>query len=116
MKAGKEEIMGLLAVVEQWVVGTIIRPSEAAWEERLQKIVDAVGQYTTVQTSIRPPGRLNVAPVLSVEWDPEALGISGGEVDESCLSGTPRIEVFNGTRFFRHAVYDIAMPRSWLTA
>ena len=99
MKVGKEEIMGLLAAVEQWVV----RDHQAewkAWEERLQKIVDVVGHYTTVQTSIRPPGRSNVAPVLSVEWDPEKLGISGGEVGRKLSEGTPRVEVFNGARGF----------------
>ena len=99
MKVGKEEIMGLLAAVEQWVV----RDHQAewkAWEERLRQIADVVENYPTVQTSIRLPGRSNVAPVLSVEWDPQTLGLSGREVGRQLSQGTPRIEVFNGARGF----------------
>lgn len=99
MKVGKEEIMGLLAAVEQWVA----RDHKAewkAWEDRLQQVASVVGKYPSVQTKIRQPGRSNVAPVLSVEWDPEVLGIDGVEVGRQLSQGTPRIEVFNGTGGF----------------
>jgi len=94
MKVGKEEIMGLLAAVEQWIA----RDHQAewkTWEERLQQISDVMENYPTVQTSIRLPGRSNVAPILSVEWDPQTLGLSGREVGRQLSQGTPRIEVFN---------------------
>jgi len=51
-------------------------------------------------SDIRLPGRSNVAPVLFIEWDPQTLGLSGGEVGRQLSQGTPRIEVFNVARGF----------------
>jgi len=93
MKAGKEEIMGLLAAVGKWVE----RDHEAEWREwerRLGVIEETVKQFRSVTTSMRQPGRSNVAPVLSVTWDQEVLPVSGLEVQKKLSEGTPRIEVF----------------------
>ena len=92
MKAGKEEIMGLLAAVEQWVA----RDHKAEWKEwerRLGVITEAVKDVDTVTTSIREPGRSNVAPVLEINWDAEAVGINGTEVADQLTAGEPRIEL-----------------------
>lgn len=93
MKAGKEEIMGLLAAVEQWV-----RRDHAAewreWERRLAVIEAAVTAFPSVTTAIRQPGRSNVAPVLRVSWEPEQLGLTGLELKRQLADGEPRIEVF----------------------
>jgi uncharacterized pyridoxal phosphate-dependent enzyme len=92
MKAGKEEIMGLLAAVEQWVK----RDHAAEWKEWqrwLGQITDAVKGFESVTTSIRQPGRSNVAPVLQIDWDVETLGISGAEVGKQLSDGEPRIEL-----------------------
>ena len=51
--------------------------------------------HASVTTSIRQPGRSNVAPVLEVNWDPEVLGLSGTEVEAQLSAGEPRIEVFS---------------------
>lgn len=99
MKAGKEEIMGILAAVEQWVA----RDHAAEWKEweaRLQQIAEVVEAFPSVQTSIRQPGRSNVAPVLNIEWEPQELGITGVEVAAQLAAGEPRIEVFNSERGF----------------
>ncbi len=99
MKAGKEEIMGILAAVEQWIA----RDHKAEWiewEARLQRIADVVETYPSVQTSLRQPGRSNVAPVLYIEWEPQTLGIAGGEVAQQLAAGEPRIEVFHSERGF----------------
>jgi uncharacterized pyridoxal phosphate-dependent enzyme len=93
MKAGKEEIMGLLAAVEQWVK----RDHEAEWKEwerRLQVITGAVTRFPSVTTSIRLPGRSNVAPVLQITWDQTKLGLTGADVKQQLSTGDPRIEVF----------------------
>jgi uncharacterized pyridoxal phosphate-dependent enzyme len=95
MKAGKEEIMGLLAAVEQWVE----RDHEAEWKEwerRLSVITDAVMAFDTVTTSIRTPKPSNVAPHLSITWDAEKLGVSAQQVREQLSAGNPRIEVPGG--------------------
>ena len=92
MKAGKEEVMGLLAAVEQWVK----RDHEAEWKEwerRLTVIEQAVFDLETVTTAIGQPGRSNVAPNLSSSWEGETLGITPAEVQQALSSGEPRIEV-----------------------
>lgn len=92
MKAGKEEIMGLLAAVEQWVV----RDHEAEWREwerRLAVIADAVQPFPSVATQVTQPGRSNVAPNLAVRWEPDQLGLSGHELARQLAAGAPRIEL-----------------------
>ena len=49
--------------------------------------------FDSVTTSVRQPGRSNVAPVLEVSWDVEILGITGTAVGEQLSSGGPRIEL-----------------------
>ena len=92
MKAGKEEIMGLLAAVEQWIK----RDHKAEWKEwkrRLRVITDAVKDFDSVTTTIRQRGRSNVAPVLEINWDVETVGISGTAVASQLSAGEPRIEL-----------------------
>ena len=92
MKAGKEEVMGLLAAVEQWVA----RDHEAEWREwerRLATVAAAVEAVDTVATSIRRPGRSNVAPILEITWDAETVGIAPVEVERELSAGDPRIEL-----------------------
>lgn len=93
MKAGKEEIMGLLAAVEMWLK----RDHKAEWKEwerRLQVIAGAVAPFKGVSTSTNQPGRSNVAPVLLLHWDAKALGLTPEEVQRQLSEGEPRIEVF----------------------
>ena len=95
MKAGKEEIMGLLAAVEQWVA----RDHEVewnAWEGYLQTIIDAVAPFPSIRTTIRQPGRSNVAPVLHLDWDTSEIGIDPDEVVHVLSKGDPRIEMGGG--------------------
>ena len=92
MKAGKEEIMGLLAAVEQWIK----RDHKAEWKEwerRLEVITEAVQDFDSVTTSIRQSARSNVAPVLQINWDVERVGSSGTEVASQLSAGEPRIEL-----------------------
>ena len=93
MKAGKEEIMGLLAAVEQWIK----RDHKAEWKEwerRLGVITDAVKDFDSVTTTIRQrSSRSNVAPVLEINWDVETVGISGTAVASQLSAGEPRIEL-----------------------
>ena len=71
MKVGKEEIMGLLAAVEQWVV----RDHQAEWKEwerRLSVITEAMSAFDTVEASTRQPGRSNVAPTCPLRGTPSS--------------------------------------------
>ena len=93
MKAGKEEVMGLLAAVEKWV-GRDHDAEWAEWERWLQVIGDAAMDLPSVTTQVREPGRSNVSPILEVHWDQNALGITPDEVQQALSDGDPRIELF----------------------
>lgn len=93
MKAGKEEVMGLLAAVEKWVQRD--HDAEwAEWERRLQVIGDAVADLPSVTTQVRQPGRSNVSPILEVHWDRASVAISPDEAQQALSDGDPRIELF----------------------
>ncbi|AWT60315.1 MAG: D-glucosaminate-6-phosphate ammonia lyase [Candidatus Moanabacter tarae] len=92
MKASKEETMGLLAAIEQWFIRDH-NMEWKLWESWLGIIAQSATIFDFVTASIRPPGRSNVAPVLSIEWSHEILGISGEEVSHRLSRGEPRIEV-----------------------
>ena len=95
MKASKEEVMGLLAAVEQWV-----KRDHAAewktWEGYLKTISDAVSGIPAVETSIRLPGRSNVAPVLEIRWDRDRIPLSPQQVAGEMSKGDPRVEMPSG--------------------
>jgi hypothetical protein len=100
LKAGKEEIMGMLAAVEMWVKRD--HAAEwAQWESWLNVIGTRVTSVSGVTTEILQPEDLsNHAPQLRIKWDGAALGITGKEVEERLLNGRPRIVVggSSGTR------------------
>jgi L-seryl-tRNA(Ser) seleniumtransferase len=91
MKAGKEEIMGMLAAVERWVK----RDHKAEWDEWenwIQTIADRVSTVDGVTTQVlQPEGLSNNAPRLRISWDGEQLGLSGAEAEKMLLEGDPRI-------------------------
>jgi D-glucosaminate-6-phosphate ammonia-lyase len=100
MKVGKEEIMGMLAAVEAWYQ----RDHEAewkTWDGYLSQIARKVEQVSGVSTEIILPDSLsNSTPSLKVNWDGSRLGVSGSEIYQALLDGTPRIQThsFTGTR------------------
>jgi uncharacterized pyridoxal phosphate-dependent enzyme len=93
LKAGKEEIMGMLAAVEMWVKRDH-QAEWAQWESWLNIIGARVTTVPGVTTEILQPEDLsNHAPQLRIKWDGAALGITGKEVEELLLNGRPRIVV-----------------------
>ena len=94
LKVGKEEIMGLLAAVEMWVK----RDHDAewkTWQSWLDSIAARVTAIPGVTTEILQPSDLsNHAPRLRILWDAAKLGITGQQVEQALLHGSPRI-VFN---------------------
>lgn len=91
MKAGKEEIMGMLAAVEAWVKRDH-KAEWAQWEAWLATISQAVTKVNGVTTQvIEPEGLSNNAPRMVIRWDGEALGVSGQEIERAAYTGTPRM-------------------------
>jgi D-glucosaminate-6-phosphate ammonia-lyase len=93
LKVGKEEIMGMLAAVEMWVK----RDHDAewrTWQSWLDHISDQAMKVPGVSRQILQPADLsNHAPVLQLSWDSQKLGITGSEVEDLLLRGSPRIVV-----------------------
>ncbi len=91
MKAGKEEVMGLLAAVEAWVLGRDHRAEWAMWEGYLETIRAAIGDIPSVATEVQQPGIANVAPTLKISWDEATLHVSPAQVHQELLHGDPPI-------------------------
>ena len=93
MKAGKEEIMGMLAAVEMWMK----RDHDAewkVWEEWIDTIGKSASRVSGVTfTVLQPEDLSNNSPSVAVKWDGEKLGIGGQEVEKILLDGEPRIIV-----------------------
>jgi D-glucosaminate-6-phosphate ammonia-lyase len=96
LKAGKEEIMGMLAAVEMWVK----RDHAAEWNEWqgwLETIAQQATQVPGVTSEILQPEDLsNHAPRLRLHWDAARIGVAGAEVEDILWHGQPRIAV-NGS-------------------
>jgi seryl-tRNA(Sec) selenium transferase len=90
-KIGREEIMGMLAAVEAW----LIRDHAAEWQtwlDRLDFIARRALQVTGVATEVeQPTGLSNRCPRLAISWDPAALHITGEQVAEDFARNKPRI-------------------------
>jgi D-glucosaminate-6-phosphate ammonia-lyase len=91
MKAGKEEIMGLLAAVEAWVLGRDHQAEWRMWEGFLEQIRAAIADLPSVRTEVRQPGVSNVAPTLFITWDVATLHSTPAQVHKALREGDPAI-------------------------
>ena len=91
MKVGKEEIMGMLAAVEVWAGKRDIRAEYREWESWYAFISEAITTVSGVRAKVAPPAGASPFPVLNVEWDPEKIGMTAGELGRLLLEGEPRI-------------------------
>jgi uncharacterized pyridoxal phosphate-dependent enzyme len=92
MKAGKEEIMGLLAAVEAFVAGRDHDAEWRMWEGYLEEIRAAVADLPSVSTRIDQPGLSNVAPTLFITWDEDALHCTPQQIHDELFEGDPPIK------------------------
>ena len=90
-KAGKEEIMGLLAAVEAWLLGRDHQAEWRMWEGYLETIRKAIADVPSVTTHVQQPGIFNVAPTLLISWDAELLGLTPETVHRALWDGDPRV-------------------------
>jgi L-seryl-tRNA(Ser) seleniumtransferase len=92
MKVGKEEIIGLLAAVEEWS-RTDLSALNDQWERRVRRIAKLVETVAGVTTDVQIPTEGNSYPTLTVHWDEKLFGLTVSDCDRQLRAGEPRIEV-----------------------
>ena len=98
MKVGKEEAVGMLVAVEQWLK----RDHEGEWRtwlSWLNHIARRISAIEGVTTTIRETTKLsNRTPSLLVHWDARKIPLSGSAVTELLYNTEPRIATSGGRR------------------
>jgi L-seryl-tRNA(Ser) seleniumtransferase len=96
MKAGKEEIIGMLTAVETWQK-TDMNALNREWNARVQRIAKLVETVPGVTTKIYVPEEGNSYPTLRVLWDEQKFGLTVSQCDQQLRAGEPRIEVLTNS-------------------
>jgi D-glucosaminate-6-phosphate ammonia-lyase len=92
-KVGKEEMLGMLAAVESWVVRDHVEKMKT-WHTYLETVSKKVSMVKGVRCKIvEPQGLSNHSPSLVISWKPDDLNINGQDVKESLATKQPRIAV-----------------------
>lgn len=106
-KVGKEEIMGLLAAVEEYVH----RDHEAdlrLWRGFMESIAKDVRGIATVTAEVYVPGAGgHPIPCLKVQWDQSRLGLKYSDCVQQLRDGEPSIEVNGGPEGLSLVSYNL---------
>jgi L-seryl-tRNA(Ser) seleniumtransferase len=95
MKAGKEEIMGLLTAVEAWILG---RDHEAEWrvlEKRVSEMIQALSGAEGLRAERYVPKIANEVPHVMVSWDEKKSGKTAQAIIKALRAGSPPIAVLD---------------------
>jgi len=88
MKAGKEEIIGMLTALDIYFHKRDIAAEYRVWESWYAHITNEITRVPTVKTRVIPAAGASPFPVLEISWD---LGLTAGELYKQLLNGEPRI-------------------------
>jgi hypothetical protein len=95
MKVGREEVVGMLVGIEQWVKRD--HAAEwATWVERAEVIAAAAERVPGVTAIVaREPweDRSNRSPRVTLRWDAARLGLTGQQAADLLYDGEPRIAI-----------------------
>ncbi|MBI1353587.1 MAG: aminotransferase class V-fold PLP-dependent enzyme [Acidobacteria bacterium] len=91
MKVSKEEVMGLIAAVEDLVRTRDVKAEYAEYTRWFEHIIARITQVDGVKAWVIPEPRPGYYPVMQVEWDQSKIGLVAREVGEQLLDGEPRI-------------------------
>jgi uncharacterized pyridoxal phosphate-dependent enzyme len=95
-KVGKEEIIGMLAAVEDWVIRDHVE-KERIWMEQLDHIAKRLATIKGITTSISEPSGLNNrSAYLTITWNPGNFNITGQDIIEILATTKPRIAIGGG--------------------
>jgi L-seryl-tRNA(Ser) seleniumtransferase len=93
MKVGREEIVGMVVAVENWVK----RDHQAEWKRwvaRCDAIAAQAGKVAGVQAEVQreaDEGLSNRSPRVTIRWNAQQLGLTGAEAADILLRTEPRI-------------------------
>jgi uncharacterized pyridoxal phosphate-dependent enzyme len=93
MKVGREEMVGMLVAVENWVK----RDHAAEWKQwvaRCDYIADGVSKIPSVITTVQREPAVDLSnrtPRVTIRWESKTLGITGAEVAQLLYNSEPRI-------------------------
>jgi uncharacterized pyridoxal phosphate-dependent enzyme len=91
MKAGKEEIVGLIKAVELFLARDHAVERQV-WERRVQHVIGALAERPHVQTCMKYPyGPGQQFPYVELTLDEDALGMTHQQLIDRMLAGRPRI-------------------------
>jgi L-seryl-tRNA(Ser) seleniumtransferase len=99
MKVGREEMIGMLAAIENWVK----RDHAGEWQEwigRCEYIAGRVSRIAGVTTDVqREPGASlsNRSPRVVIRWNSSQLAMTGAQVSDLLDKGEPRIALGGGS-------------------
>jgi L-seryl-tRNA(Ser) seleniumtransferase len=106
-KVGKEEMLGLLAALEEYVH----RDHEAdmrLWRGFMESIAKDLRGISTVTTEVYVPGPgEHPIPYLRVQWDENRLNLKYGDSAQQLRDGEPSIEVNAGSDGLNLASYNM---------
>ncbi len=93
MKAGKEEIAGLVTALEHYVLADHGKQLEG-WQAMLTRVARELETLSGVSTrTLLPHGVGQQIPYLAVSWSPAAVGLHLEEAARLLLEGSPRVAV-----------------------
>jgi hypothetical protein len=93
LKAGKEEIVGMLAAVEMWMKRDHAA-EERTWTSWLEEIATRLKPLHGVTTKLEPArGIDNRTPTLGIQWDPNSIDLTEDELEQILWNGEPRIAI-----------------------
>jgi L-seryl-tRNA(Ser) seleniumtransferase len=93
MKAGKEEMVGLLVAIERYL--SLDHAARSAWfEASVQSWIDAIAGIPGVRASRQFPDEAGQpSPRARIEVDPVAAGLTGADLKQRLWDGDPGIAV-----------------------
>lgn len=104
MKVNKEEIIGMMVAVEEFLKQDHEK-KHGEFHERVRLIGQHASQVPGVQTEIFVPDIGNHTPTLRVSWDQDKVDLTPQEVQEKLRHGHPSIEVLATDDFIRISMW-----------
>lgn len=98
MKVGREEVVGMVVAVEQWVAGHF-EAEWAEWVRRCEHIAARVGTIPGVTATVSreiQEDRSNRSPRVTIRWTAAERGLTGETATALLYDGEPRIAIAGG--------------------